>query len=118
MQPTNGCGDAYLSWDQVRALDRSGLITIGGHTVDHANLAGLSDHDQAAEILDSKVGIEQQLGHPIRHFAYPYGAYNDTSINLVRQAGYVTAVTTLPGSYQAPGYQYTLRRLRDAMELP
>jgi peptidoglycan/xylan/chitin deacetylase (PgdA/CDA1 family) len=118
LQPPNGCGDAYLTWDQVRQLDSSGLITIGGHTVDHENLATLPPDMQRAEIFDSKIGIEREIGHPIRHFAYPYGAYNPTTIQLVREAGYATAVTTLPGTYQAPGIEYTLRRVRDTLTLP
>jgi len=117
-QPPQGCGDAYLTWDQVRTLDRSGLVTIGGHTLDHPNLAGLPPAEQQHEIADSKAEIEQQLGHPIHDFAYPYGAYSDTTIQLVREAGYDTAVTTLPGDYQSPAFQYTLRRVRDALELP
>ncbi|HEY2003714.1 MAG TPA: polysaccharide deacetylase family protein [Candidatus Saccharimonadia bacterium] len=117
-QPPNGCGDQYLSWDQVRMLDHSGLITIGGHTLDHSNLAGMSPDKQRHEIADSKAGIEQEIGHPIRDFAYPYGAYNNTTIQLVKEAGYDTAVTTLPGDYQSWDFQYTLRRVRDTLELP
>jgi peptidoglycan/xylan/chitin deacetylase (PgdA/CDA1 family) len=118
VQPPEGCGDAYLSWDQVRMLDQSGLITIGGHTLDHENLATLGPEEQQHEIADSKAQIEQELGHPIRHFAYPYGAYNQTSIDVVRAAGYVSAVTTEAGEYQAPGTEFGLRRERDALMLP
>ncbi|HSX02269.1 MAG TPA: polysaccharide deacetylase family protein [Candidatus Saccharimonadia bacterium] len=118
VQPPGGCGDAYLSWDQVRTLDRSGLITIGGHTLDHPNLASLSADDQRHEIIDSKTQLEQELGHPIRDFAYPYGNYNATTIQIVQEAGYATAVTTAPGQYQLPGQPYTLRRLRDTLSLP
>ena len=117
VQPPGGCGDAYLSWDQVRMLDRAGM-TIGGHTLDHENLAGLPPEQQRRQIVDSKVQIEQELGHPIYHFAYPYGAYNDTTIELVKEAGYNSAVSTLPGDYQSPSFQYTLRRVRDALQLP
>jgi peptidoglycan/xylan/chitin deacetylase (PgdA/CDA1 family) len=118
LQPKAGCGDAYLTWDQVRELDGSGLITIGAHTLDHENLAGLTPAEQRTEIFDSKAGLEQELGHPVRHFAYPYGAYNPTTIQLVREAGFATAVTTLPSSYQAPGLEFTLRRVRDTLTLP
>ncbi len=113
-----GCGDAYLNWDQVRALDKSGLITIGGHTVDHLNLQGKSPEVQRFEIENSKQVIEQQLGHAIKHFAYPYGGYDGTTIELVRQVGYLTAVTTLPGTYQTGGQPFTLRRIRDTYALP
>jgi peptidoglycan/xylan/chitin deacetylase (PgdA/CDA1 family) len=117
-QPPSGCGDAYLSWDQVRTLDQSGLITIGGHTLDHPNLASLSTDDQRHEIIDSKTQIEQEIGHPIHDFAYPYGNYNATTIQITQEAGYTTAVTTAPGQYQTPGQPYTLRRIRDTLSLP
>lgn len=118
MQPTGGCGDEYFSWDQIRKLDQSGLITIAGHTVNHRNLATLSPAEQRMEIAVGKEIIEKELGHSIRHFAYPYGAYNADSLALVREAGYLTAVTTLEGSEQAVGYPFELRRVRDALMLP
>ncbi len=117
-QPPQGCGDAYLSWDQIRDLDRGSLITIGGHTVDHFDLTGLSSDDLAFQISEGKHQIEAQLGHPIYHFAYPYGAYNDAAINAVRSAGYATAVTTQPGTWQSGTAPYSLLRLRDPYELP
>ncbi len=118
LQPPQGCGDAYLTWDQVRELDKSGLITIGAHTVDHENLASLSEADQRQQIFDSKAGIEQQLGHEVTQFCYPYGSYNQTTIDLVREAGFTSAVTTLAGNYQDTGSLFTLKRIRDTMSLP
>ncbi len=118
LQPPGGCGDGYLNWNQVRALDHSGLITIGGHTINHRNLAALSPADQRFEIAQGKAMLEQELGHPVRHFAYPYGAYTATSIQIARDAGYVTAVTTAPGTYQPAGSDFTLRRIRDTLGLP
>jgi peptidoglycan/xylan/chitin deacetylase (PgdA/CDA1 family) len=117
-QPPGGCGDSYLNWDQVRLLDRSGLITIGGHTLDHPELTTLSIADQEHEIIDSKQQIEAELGHPIYDFAYPYGNYDDDTINIVRSAGYRTAVTTNPNDYQSAGSIYTLSRIRDTYQLP
>jgi peptidoglycan/xylan/chitin deacetylase (PgdA/CDA1 family) len=118
VQPASGCGDAYLSWDQVRMLDTSGLITIGSHTVNHINLAGLSTDQQWFEIEQGKLTLEAELGHSVRHFAYPYGGYNQTTIRLVRQAGFETAVTTLPGIDQSFGSKDTLGRVRSAYILP
>jgi peptidoglycan/xylan/chitin deacetylase (PgdA/CDA1 family) len=112
------CGDAYLGWDQIRELDQSGLITIGGHTVDHANLAGLTEERQRYEIQEGKTELEQQLGHPVRHFAYPYGSYSAMTIELAKEAGYVTATTTTPGWEQVKGMEYALRRERSAYALP
>lgn len=112
------CGDSYLNWDQLKELDTSGLITIGNHTVDHSNLAKLSASDQQFEIKQAKDELEARLGHPIRHFAYPYGSFTGTTISLVRAAGFVTAVSTLPGANHSRLTQYTLHRERDVFKLP
>ena len=117
LQPPSGCGDSYMNWDQVRMLDASGLMTIGAHTIDHQNLAGDTAEQQRFEIVTSKTGIEQELGHQIFDFCYPYGSYNQTSINIVREAGFTTATTTLPGTYQPVGDLFILRRIRDSLTL-
>lgn len=118
LQPPGGCGDAYLNWDQVRQLDRSGIITIASHTVDHENLASQSPEEQRFEIFEGKRLLEKQLGHRVRHFAYPYGGFNGTTQELVRQAGFVTAVSTLPGMQHNLGTELSLHRVRSVTELP
>ncbi len=117
-QPAEGCGDDYLTWDQVRQLDRSGLVTIGGHTLDHTNLPALPPDQQRLEITASKLDIEAQIGHSIHDFAYPYGSFDAVTMALVQEAGYTTAVTTTAGIYQSLSSLYTLPRIRDAMTLP
>jgi len=117
-QQLGGCGDVYLNWDQIRLLDQSGLITIGGHTIDHVDLATESPDAQRYEIVESKRGIEDRLGHPIYDFAYPYGSFNATTVSIVQQAGYTSAVTTLPGIYQDPAMPFMLRRIRSVQNLP
>ncbi|MFI5240731.1 MAG: polysaccharide deacetylase family protein [Candidatus Saccharimonadia bacterium] len=112
------CGDASLNWDQIRMLDQSGLITIGAHTVDHPNLAGLSAASQQFQIDTSKAEIEAQIGHTITDFAYPYGSYNATTISLVHAAGFTTAVTTAPGTFDSLSNLLTLPRLRNVYALP
>lgn len=118
VQPPGGCGDSYMNWDEVRTLDRSGLIEVAGHTVNHRNLASLSADEQRYEILGGKQQLEAQIGHTVRSLAYPYGAYNALSVQIAREAGYTNAVTTQPGTQQTAGGIMTLHRVRDAMLLP
>jgi peptidoglycan/xylan/chitin deacetylase (PgdA/CDA1 family) len=123
--PHGNCGDAYLNWDEIRALDRTGLVAIGSHTADHPcnqngyiyTLNSMSPDQRRAEIAGSKSGIEQQLGHAIYHFAYPCGIYDQTVIDDVRAAGFTTATTVVAGSWQPFGGQYVLRRIRDTLSL-
>ncbi len=112
------CGDAYLTWDQIRAIDADPLFTIAAHTIDHIALAGQPVDSQRHQIADSKALIEAQVGHTVHHFAYPYGSFNATSVALVRSAGFTTAVSTLSGIVQTPSTIYSLRRARSALTLP
>jgi peptidoglycan/xylan/chitin deacetylase (PgdA/CDA1 family) len=115
----NGAGcEPYLNWDQVRQLDRGGLITIGSHTINHPDLAALTPEQQRVEILGGKQELERELGHEVSDFAYPYGSFNGISIETVRSAGFKTAVTTQPGSAHDIGSLFTLTRLRDSLVLP
>lgn len=111
-----GC-EAYLNWDQLRQIDKEGLITIGSHTINHPALATLSPEQQVAEMVGSKLELEKQLGHPIYDFAYPFGSYNEASVQAAKRAGFRTAVTTQPGSIHTVNDLLALTRLREAYEL-
>ena len=112
------CGDSYLNWDQIRALDANPLFTIGAHTVDHLHLSSEQVAVQKFQIEGSKATIEAQLGHSIKHFCYPYGSYNATTITLVHEAGFVTATTTAAGTAHRAQDLLTLSRVRDTRQLP
>jgi peptidoglycan/xylan/chitin deacetylase (PgdA/CDA1 family) len=102
----------YMSSDQLKMLSQSPLITVACHTEDHMNLKGRSEVIQRKEILGCKQQLEALLGMPVRHFAYPYGSYDQTSIKLVKESGFETASTTIPGSHQDQSSLYTLKRIR------
>lgn len=86
----------YVTWDQLREMAAAG-ITIGSHSIAHEYLPDLPSDRIAHEISDSRRILEQRLGMPVRHFSYPVGGFNDDIKRLVRQAGYVSAVTTNRG---------------------
>jgi peptidoglycan/xylan/chitin deacetylase (PgdA/CDA1 family) len=87
----------FLSWDQVVTLASHPLVTIGAHTVTHAPLKLLSRERARWEMLESRRRIEERLGKPVRHFAYPYGfpaLVGAREYALARECGFDTAVTT------------------------
>lgn len=102
----------YLTQAQLTEIAQSGIVEIGAHTIDHPDLRTLSAEKQRHQIADSKHGLEEMLGVTVDSFAYPYGYYTDETVKLVREAGFVTAVTTKPGKLQSPSMLLTLRRLR------
>ena len=76
---------------------------IGSHTVTHPHLNQLEREQAAYEISESRLQLQRVTGTAVEHFAYPFGDYDEQSVELVRAAGYVSAVTTrrgpaLPGS--------------------
>jgi peptidoglycan/xylan/chitin deacetylase (PgdA/CDA1 family) len=88
----------YLySW-QLQDIFHTGLVEIGAHTIHHMYLRGASPTVAANEIITSKKMLEEKLHTPIVSFAYPYGAFDNQSIDLVKTAGFTTAVSTIGGN--------------------
>ena len=80
-----------MSSSQLNALSRSGLITIGGHTVTHSCMASEAADVQKWEIEKSKRDIESIIGKKLEIFSYPFGQPNDykpQTIRLCSEAGY------------------------------
>lgn len=102
----------YLTWDQVKELQASGLVAIGSHTMTHPNLAGMTEKAQRYEIFESKKEIEEKLGITILDFCYPLGKYNATSVKLVEEAGYNNATTVTYGFDRKLSTRFEWPRLR------
>ncbi len=100
-----------LSADEIKALDNSGRIEIGGHTLSHAKLDELSPTEQRREIIENKAQLEKILGHPIISFAYPYGNINESAKSEVKDAGYRFAVATDSGPRQMHEDPFQIRRI-------
>lgn len=82
-----------LTWDMVRALDRAGMI-IGSHTQTHALLTLENPKRMANQIVGSLFTLQEKLGKPVAHFAYPDGRFNPTVVSCVAEAGYRFGYTT------------------------
>jgi peptidoglycan/xylan/chitin deacetylase (PgdA/CDA1 family) len=87
-----GEADPLMDESQVREWLAAGH-QIGAHTCTHPRLSQLSDAQANEEISASRKKLEDRFGLPVEHFAYPYGDYNERTVELVRQAGFETAVT-------------------------
>ncbi len=91
-----------LTWAEIREMDGSGWVSFGAHTMHHPILAYLSDPAEVQrEVGECRTVLEQQLGHPVRTFAYPVGKpehIGDAALRAVREAGYDWALTTIYGT--------------------
>jgi len=99
-----------LSWDQIIALGKEPLVTIGAHTVNHLSLKQLSRDLAEYEVLESKKQIEAHIGRSVDHFAYPFGGPGEVGpkdLKIVKKCGFKTAVATVPGNI-FPGHKHHL----------
>jgi peptidoglycan/xylan/chitin deacetylase (PgdA/CDA1 family) len=102
-----------LTFDQIKGAAVHPLITIGAHTLHHKPLKTLPTEEANFEIVESKRKLELICGKPIEHFAYPYGSLQECSVRefeLVKNAGFKTGVTFMPGNIQANNSIYSLPR--------
>ncbi|MCA1580240.1 MAG: polysaccharide deacetylase family protein [Acidobacteria bacterium] len=94
---------ALLDWDQAGRLAAEG-VELGAHSRTHAPLTVLSEAEAETEIAGSRADIEARTGHPVRLFAYPYGASNPGTEAIVRRhfAGAVSVRLGIAGPSSDP----------------
>ncbi|MBR5421540.1 MAG: polysaccharide deacetylase family protein [Lachnospiraceae bacterium] len=66
---------------------------IAAHAYTHASLVGLPANIAAEEVLRDRKELEDIFGTVIRGFAYPYGAFDDQSVEILRSCGICYART-------------------------
>ena len=106
-------GRAFLSWEEVREMYGSGLISFGSHTAGHPILTTLTAEESRHELKNSLDCLlkNKVVDTAFIPFCYPNGNYSETLSEMVRDAGYHLAVTTQRG-WNHPGVNaYTLRRI-------
>jgi peptidoglycan/xylan/chitin deacetylase (PgdA/CDA1 family) len=104
--------DKMLTWDQVRLMKSKG-IDFGGHTVNHPFLSRLPKDQALWEVSECKRRIESELQSSADFFAYPNGReedYGKWNKEVIREAGYRAAVTTIWGTNYRSTDPMELRR--------
>lgn len=100
-----------LSAEQIKTLSDSGLCTIGNHTVSHPNLTALSSAEQERQILEAQKKLEALTDKPVRHFAFPYGLYDNDTLRILERNDTVTATKTWGGKIRRGDNRLLLNRM-------
>jgi peptidoglycan/xylan/chitin deacetylase (PgdA/CDA1 family) len=90
-----------LNPQKLRTLASHPLVTIGGHTTTHINLAQARAATVDKEMRDNRAFLEGIIQKPVTHFAYPFGnpdACGLREASIAKAAGFHSAVTTRRGS--------------------
>ena len=113
--------ELYMSMDQIKCMVDNGMH-FGSHGYDHYWLNSLSKEKQEFEIRKSLEFIEEVGGDPKNWtICYPYGAYDDKTIEVLKEngckLGLTTFVDTVDISKKDGDIIYKLPRL-DTNDLP
>lgn len=94
----------YLSWEDVKKLQKNDLATIGMHTASYENF--LYAENFSASLNKARARFREQMGNVPKYFSFPQGAYNDVQQELIEKQGFIsvgqhsgvayTATTVLP----------------------
>jgi peptidoglycan/xylan/chitin deacetylase (PgdA/CDA1 family) len=94
-------GDGPMTVAELCELAARG-VAIGAHSRTHRGLAYAPEAAQREEVRASRDDLERWLGRAPSSFSYPFGApgadVDDTSIRVVREAGFACAVVNAPGA--------------------
>jgi peptidoglycan/xylan/chitin deacetylase (PgdA/CDA1 family) len=99
-----------MDWQAALWLERNGF-QCAAHTVNHPRLTELSAHACREELSEARRLLEQQLGHPVRHLAYPYGSFNQQVRSIAAELGYRSACSVRIGRSPAHDDPLALHRI-------
>jgi peptidoglycan/xylan/chitin deacetylase (PgdA/CDA1 family) len=115
-----------MTGDEVCQLAHRPGHSIGAHTVHHLALTTQTLETKRCEVIADKATLEQTIGKPVPLFSYPYGDYDAELVEVVREAGFLAAVTVEAGLVAAgsdrfllPRYEVTARargRFKDSID--
>jgi len=108
-----GVRHPWMTWDQVRALHRSGF-EVGAHTRSHVDLGKASPGEARDEVLGARQELERQIGVRVDSFAYPYGGrqhVTEANREVVKDAGFRCCCSAFGGINPAGADPFRLKRV-------
>ena len=99
-----------LNWAQIKEMSDDG-ITFGAHTHSHVKLTAVPPQTAEKEILLSKEMLQNAAGKPVDIFAYPWGLFNHTTVNILKDNGFIAACSTRCSTKNRKRNLFALRRV-------
>lgn len=92
-----------LSWDECRYLLRSGRIELGCHTyaLHHSRgVLSVSDSKLHSDLQRFQEVAERETGSPFKVLAWPFGFFNQQSIEIAKKLGFQYLLTSREEFFQ------------------
>lgn len=83
-----------MNWQEIKEMEKSGLISFGAHTANHVILDQVTMDEAEREIRQCRQEFKNHLGCKPELFAYPNGNHNKELKTILQKYGFKYAVTT------------------------
>jgi len=67
----------YMSWEQIKEIERENFATIGHHSHSHEYLINKTDQDFIDDIKTANKIFNKKIGYIPNLFSYPFGEYSE-----------------------------------------
>lgn len=102
----------YITWEQAREMQASGLADIESHTLNNRPMTEIYSRDKLwDQLYGSKQAIEWYLKKPANFIAYPDGKYTVEAESISKEAGYRAGFTLDYGLAHQNPQHYVLDRI-------
>ncbi len=108
---------AYMTWDMIKQIQGSGLVTFEAHTVNHTNLTSVAYQQVLTELQTSKNDLAKQTGYPVNFIAYPYGSVNNAVVAAAVKFGFVGGLGTWLSRATGPSMVMPRIRINGSLSL-
>jgi peptidoglycan/xylan/chitin deacetylase (PgdA/CDA1 family) len=99
-----------MNWGEVSEMGRDG-IAFGAHGLHHNILTVLDQTGKRREIIGSFDFLKTNRVKFSPFFSYPNGNWDDESLSIISESGYLGAVTTRLGNNNSQTSPFLLRRV-------
>ena len=109
--------ELYMNRDQINCMKNAGMY-IGLHGYNHYWIGNLTKEEQEKEIMKALNAMEDFIDHDNWVMNYPYGSYNNDTLEILSKLRCKLALTTTVDTYDVNKYgRYELPRL-DTIDFP
>ncbi|MCS4432858.1 polysaccharide deacetylase family protein [Aquiflexum gelatinilyticum] len=98
-----------LSKSMLCELNKLG-VEVGAHTMDHVRLTQINRKESFYQLNECKDVLEQLLGKEIISFSYPHGDFNQETIDILKETGFLNALTCMSNYAQEAKSVYEIPR--------
>lgn len=111
-------GARYLGWDECLEMQNSGLVEIYSHSKRHVFYNKVPAKEIRDDVLESYRVIEKNLGNKdFKAFVYPYGAYTNKTVKILKANGIDMQIYDLGMNYFATFNRDYIKRINIPCEM-